>query len=351
MDTQEPDRNRSSEYRTFFDRKSLIRGIAGILITAALVYFLIPSIKLEHFSLLLSSVSPAYLVVATVVYAFVYVLRALRFQLMFREGESRFERILSIVSLHSLFNHILPFRLGELSYLYFQRRFQDVPVEKGGASLLVARVMDLFTILILGILILYWALLPSTTALFSLIILTVFAAIVLGRAFSNRFFAPTSLIREDEEVPQKNMEKLKLTYRILRFLRKLVIQTSCILERTSFVRFFLVSLVIWSFTFLYFYYILLAFGLRITFFQSLIPAFGAILGNILPVNGLGSIGTFETGLVLGQVAIKSKNVTMVSLAFIVHAHVIITALFLSLVSWTYLHYDQRKENRQPGREG
>jgi uncharacterized protein (TIRG00374 family) len=101
-------------------------------------------------------------------------------------------------------------------------------------------------------------------------------------------------------------------------------------------RIFLMSLVLWFLNFAYFYVVLLSFGQEVTFFQSILPAYGATLGHLLPINSIGSLGTFESGMVLGQVGLKIEGQVSVPVAFLTHAHVLATSALASMIGWFYL---------------
>jgi uncharacterized membrane protein YbhN (UPF0104 family) len=100
------------------------------------------------------------------------------------------------------------------------------------------------------------------------------------------------------------------------------------------------SVLIWFTIFLYFHLVLTAFGQDTTFIQSTLPALGATLGNLLPVNSLGSVGTFEAGLVIGSSVTGTSLETSVPLSFIIHGHVLATGGAAAFFSWLYLTFQK-----------
>jgi uncharacterized membrane protein YbhN (UPF0104 family) len=108
------------------------------------------------------------------------------------------------------------------------------------------------------------------------------------------------------------------------------------MKEAPFIRLFLISMSLWFANFLYFFAVLRAFGQNILLLESIFAAYGATLGYLLPINGLGSLGTFEAGMAMGQVGIGTEGQLSVSLAFLTHAHVILTGMLAASVAWIYL---------------
>lgn len=71
-----------------------------------------------------------------------YLLRAIRWQILLGR-EFLLTSLFHIVSLHTVANNIFPFRSGELTFLYFCRRFHNIPISISTPTLVSARFADL----------------------------------------------------------------------------------------------------------------------------------------------------------------------------------------------------------------
>lgn len=340
----EPEENDSSQdiefKKNFFGKKKYIRGIVGIFITLALLWFLVPHAKPKLFILLARNAQPNMLAWASLIYAATFILRSHRFHLMFGERDIRYQGLFAVVSLHSFFNHVLPFRAGELSYIHLQKRYHKIPYSEGSASLILARLYDILALFFLGVMLLLPFFLPQTDQPIGFILWIVFVLMVffLLLFFLKRFSIFASVNNFLHHLLSFPHKSPGLGGKIMRFSQKVLAHSSDMIKDAHFSRLLSISMAIWLLTFLYFFIIFRALGQGLCFMESLLPAYGAIVGNLLPVNGLGSIGTFETGLTFGQISIGKGSYISVPIAFMVHAHVILVGLILSGFSWAYLHF-------------
>jgi len=277
---------------------------------------------------------------ATAVYIMTYVFRAIRFNALATEYPAGKVKLFSIVCLHNFFNHVMPFRSGEISFLYFQNRYLGTPTTRSGGYLLVARLLDLVALS-------FWLLilLPGMFSLRTSPTWTVLSGIILFVALYGVFEAskrrlerrrgrPGSPIAATAGTQRFFFQKVNLWFRdAARDILQILASAPVKVLLTS-------SVLIWFTIFLYFHLVLTAFGQGTTFIQSTLPALGATLGNLLPVNSLGSVGTFEAGLVIGSSVTGASLETSVPLSFIIHGHVIATGGAAAFFSWLYLTFQK-----------
>ncbi len=97
--------------------------------------------------------APAALGAALALAAASHLARAARVHAYFRERtRGRFATTLRLVLVNTFFNNLLPMRLGEASFPLLLRRDFQVPLVSGTTALVWLRLMDLHTLLALGIL-------------------------------------------------------------------------------------------------------------------------------------------------------------------------------------------------------
>jgi uncharacterized protein (TIRG00374 family) len=206
-----------------------------------------------------------------------------------------------------------------------------------GASLIFVRVFDVIALAFWALLLLPPLLNTTSSALAN--VYFPFVLIVLAISFylvSRNDQMRENLIRllEDRTFPPD--ESKGVLRRVLSFARNTAVHFLVMVKEAPSGRIFFMSITLWLFNFFYFYLVLQAFGQKVTFFQSVLPAYGATLGHLLPINTLGSLGTFESGMVLGQMGANSETATAIPVAFLTHAHVLITSASAGMVAWFYL---------------
>lgn len=325
---------------TSLSKTDILRGTVGILLTIAILIYLSRYISIDSFHSLFTETRITTLLVATMIYVTTYLARTYRFWLMFHISERSFSNTMAVVSLHTFFNHVLPFRTGELSYLYFQKRYNKIAYTTGSATLLAARLFDVLTLLIWGIIFIDGYLLKNSRFdYFIYLNVSVLFLCALFYFLYNRvtkIASPTpngghSMSGEIDSLPSASFLNRFVT--VIKGIRAKLIET---LAQVSFPHIFVSSMLIWFLTFMYFFTILLSLGSDIGFAKSLPAAFGAIIGNLLPVNGIGSIGTFEAGMALGQKAVGTSGELSVTLAFFVHGHAIAVGAILATTGWFFM---------------
>ncbi len=320
-----------------FTVKSLIKGIVGIAFSVVLIIFLMSYISIDTLSALVKNAGVVFLFTATVFYLGTYYFRALRFKLMFVDTDPGLGALFSIVSLHSLFNHMMPFRTGEISYLYLQKRYLNTSYDKAGAMLIIARLFDLAALFLWALILLPAFFIKTDNVIMSWtwpvlsLILLILVLLIEGGKEKSKQLSGWLL----KKVPSRSYPD-GLIQRIVAFVHNTLTHTLDITRNVSLRSMLSLSMAFHLFSFLYFFSIIRTFGLKIRFLESIIPAYGASFAMFIPFNGLGSIGTFEAGMSLGQIGIGTEGGVSVSLAFLAHVHLIIIALAMSAAGYLYL---------------
>lgn len=330
--------------------KNIVSGFIGASISIILLWYLYTCIDKDTFFSVISIARFHIndIVVASILYVVVYIFRAWRFNLLIQVDKINLTGHLAVVSLHSFLNHIMPFRTGELSYLYFRNKYHNLSYSEGTASLFLARIFDIIALFLWGLLFLPFIFsseyignlhVPGKrVAIFIALILFVFLAFVFYF-----FFFRKKIITESKSLSvSKQISQQENFYTYLhRFAAEVFKHSTSGHHRRNLHLLAISSLLIWMFIFLYFFCMLHAFHSEISFLHALFPAYGTILGNLLPINGIGSLGTFESGFVLGYITTGTASNVSVSIAFLVHAHAIIVGLGCACWGWFVLHKNSR----------
>ena len=130
-----------------FKKSRLLGACVGTVLAVGISYFLLRTITFADFLENVRSVNIVWVMVGFFLYVVANSARVKRFRFL-TEPQSRaisFHRFFSIVCIHNFFNAVIPFRLGEASYLYLMKR-EKVLFGANAASLLVSRVLDLAVI-------------------------------------------------------------------------------------------------------------------------------------------------------------------------------------------------------------
>ena len=268
-------------------RKKLV-WILSALLTLLFLFIAITRLEWRSFISLIKGFEVKYLIGATIVYFFSYVIRALRIRFLIRSSSISFRKILSISLLHNFFNRILPARTGELSLLYLLYKYSEVPIRDSSPILIILRIYDLIASLML----ISIAGLALYSKVFSFVSIFIFLSLLILIAF----FPVTILSCFNKLLLRMNFNN-KYTSKLFD-LFKYYINHMTYLQSWG-VRFFLLitSLLIWILIILFFIFLMLGLDFYKNFWDTVFATSIANFSWILPINGIGGFGTMELGWV------------------------------------------------------
>ncbi len=249
------------------------------------------------------------------------IFRAWRFDLILGK-QIGFKRFLNIVFLQNFFSMLLPFRLGELSYIRMVHK-NGINIGQNIASLLGARIFDLLsiiTIFTIALLVSYQNI-PNSADLF----LFVGSLMVLGILFLVIFiFYSQRIVNFSEKIlPQYFIEKLKeitegfLNFRKERKLVKVAAQ----------------SFIIWILIYLSGFFLIKGTGIELDFWRSLfVYGFPSLVG-LLPVFILGGLGFYEGSIILGLTLFGINRQLATTTSLILHVQELLFVIVLAGASF------------------
>ncbi len=140
-----------SKSRLALNRQFWMR-LLSVIITLALVIYLLTKIEWDAFLHMMQEVPFIAFFSSFIAYFALNFFRALRFRALL-EGGSRIRlRVLFPITLyHNFLVRVLPFKLGELSYVVLMRTHLNYSVQEGVSSLVGARLFELLIIVVGGV--------------------------------------------------------------------------------------------------------------------------------------------------------------------------------------------------------
>ena len=131
-----------------FVSKKLLKYFLSLIISAGILFLLLKSVDPQKIVETLSAMDNSLIVWIVLFYAGMLVFRTLRYRVLFGSAIP-FVKLFGIVNVYNFLNEFLPFRSGELAYLYMIRQ-AGVPAGKNVSSLIVVRVLDFLVVVALG---------------------------------------------------------------------------------------------------------------------------------------------------------------------------------------------------------
>jgi len=282
-------------------KKFSLKDIITILLTIALVWFLINQIDdLDKLHTLYKI--PATIILLTFfIYTFTYLLRAIRWKILLPSRKLTLLDLSAVSSIHILFNNLLPGRIGELTYPYLLKNKFQIPLEESMATLIIARIFDLISIILIFLI----SVLSFPSNIFSvfqkynyLAIIALIASVTILVFLPDIFsLISKSLVKISKTGYLKESNYINLLIdKIFEFTKHL----NRIYSPLVYLKVLTVSLLHWSCTFgicyLVIYGIMNELGKETEILSVSQVVFGtaaAELSTVLPIHGLAGFGTFE----------------------------------------------------------
>lgn len=307
------------------DKKKLAQWLMAPL-TIILVLLLLTQVSLSDIISALASVNPLYLAASFILFILLYVTRALRFCVMLNVKD--LAGMFNIVCTHSMANNVVPFRAGELAFVYLAKMRMGISMGVGMAVIALSRLYDVLAICILFIASLLLAregfgyfsgFVPFVAALALALALLIIAIVWLNKyfaAFTRRVFS-IKVLDGLRTIPAK-VDEICGYCSSLRTGRS----TAAILA---------ITMAMWAFQALNMYLISSGMGLGLNFWTAVVGMLLAIVLIALPIQGVGNFGSFELAWAAIFVALGAPVAAAVSSGFAVH----LIILFFTTILWVY----------------
>ena len=319
----------TSENKT---RRRLWRLVSA-LVTIGLLFFLLRNLEEFDFAALLGRISLLSLLAALFSYLALNIFRAIRFRILLDKGNAPLRLLIPITLYHNCLVRVLPFKLGELSYIVLLRSRLRYSMEEGLSSLLGARILELLIIVVVfasGILLSGEAFAAQRGQLM-LIIGLVFAASVAGLYFAG------SLIRLSLRLLDPLISGGGWRAAITRKLLEIAVE----FDRIRHPRLFLSALFISCFTyissFMTNYILLRALGLEAALPVAISIISVGMFGSAFPFSVSG-FGVVELSWLFGLTQFAGYTDTdATAIGFLLHGFQLMAAALYGLAGYLLIH--------------
>jgi len=262
-------------------RSKLLKAIFSVLVTLVFVYFLLKNIGISKIVSLLSGFPLMTLFWLFVLYGVAYFFRTLRFGYLLKKIP--LFTLFNISAIHGLYNNVLPFRTGELSFVFLCSK--HVRKTKALSVLILARFFDFVTVLFLFVIMMFSAGLYHDKRLY-LFGIAAIVFVIMGIVFVKLSIAHLN------KVKSKGM----INYIIVKIHETLVNLEE--LKLKDIFVLFSYSLLIWLSNYIVAYSIVINMGISIGVVKTVLAFTFTTLITTLPIQGLLGFGTTEAAWAL-----------------------------------------------------
>jgi uncharacterized protein (TIRG00374 family) len=276
--------------------RKLFNIFFSYIVPVLVVAYILVKVTPQKIVLTLGTVMPLWLVIGFSLYVVNYLFRSLRFQTLIHSKRISLKDIFQVSCFHSLYNYVLPARTGEFSYIYYLKRITATPATEGLSTLLVARVLDLVTAFLFLPVVLFFIRQHISNEHLRLIV--IFSGIVFFLCLLLFYFVVSgqrTILFMDRCFRILRITRLHLWQRIRSRLEEFHRSFVMIHRKRVYLRAFVLTLLIWMSVYGHFYFITIALRIDISFWQMVLILMLMIPTRLLPIQGVGNLGTHEVG--------------------------------------------------------
>ena len=253
--------------------------LIGVILSAILVYLSLRGIHFRSVGEVISHVYFPYVLLALLLIFIIQVLRSIRWGLILKDiVKVDLFTLFSITSVGFLAIVAIPARLGELARPFLISRKKNISMSAALGTIFVERILDMITILLIGIITL--PMLPLSPwlirSIFIMVVIMALAVIGLWLIIRKRN------ILEQATFPLPLFIRKKYETEIRNLISHFIDGLAAIKDRKKFVQVVLLSLCIWIINGLSIYVLFMAFGYSLPFWAAFILMFILILGIAIP---------------------------------------------------------------------
>ncbi len=322
------------ERKKTLNRKQLLWRSFGVLVTVALLYFVVSELQGVDLRDMLARIPAESWLGALIAYLVLNLFRAIRFRILLDRQHTPLKLLIPITLYHNGLVRVVPFKLGEISYVVLLRTRLNYSLQKGVGTLFGARILELVIIVLVfafGILLSGGQFAEQRDRLM-FIVLFAFAATVAGLYFAG------SLLRLMVQVLQKIMASQgRDERRFITNAQTKLLELAAEFDRIRQARLFLSALFISCFTysssFLTNYVLLRAMGLDIELPVVITVISLGMFGSAFPIS-LSGFGIVETAWWSGLTLFAGyAGDEAAAIAIVLHGFQIVAAVLYGLAGY------------------
>jgi len=312
--------------------------IASGIITLFLIGILLSQIEIGSVGATLRSVNPIFLLIGFILYVLIFILRAVRMNVIL-EGKVSVKNLMQILFVHNLFNNLIPARLGELSFIYFLKEKEKLPINYGLSSLMVARIFDLLGIAFLFLLSFYLVsdlpiFVTNCLILVGFLIGMIVLFIVLLLFYNERF-----LKFVERFASKTRLDRIKYARMALEKSEETLENFKIIKSGYVVVVSFVVSIMIWVLASMITHIFLMEMEIYLSIWKIMIASGILVITTILPIHSVGGFGTIESIWTATYVALGVSTKMAISSGFGIHLIIMLYFLILGFVGFILMRLD------------
>ena len=305
--------------------KKFFKFMISFIISIVLLYFLLKEFNINELVSALEKTNLFLVLGSFLLYIILILIRTLRFRTLLKKSLPLRE-LFPIVCKHTFLKVIVPFKIGELSFIYFLKK-KNHGVGKSFSSLIVARIFDFSIIIGVFVLVIVFSA-NNIKELSNLVPYSIMVFLILIVSLLFLLISPDFLIKLFKKIKPNKINKLISPFKELK--SKHIMTKTLIFSLSHYVVSILST-----------YLILYATGFSLPVNIFIITITLSTLSGFLPVNGIAGLGTVETVIALVLSYFGYSATESIILGFSIHIIQILFVVLVGIIGWSFPSYHHK----------
>lgn len=328
-----------------FTWKTLGKLLFSFCITGALFYIMFTYTNWKGVKDMILHIPVLLLLIWIGIFLLNFFLRAMRISL-FLQKKIPFLTLYPITLVHNSLVQLLPFRLGEISFIYLTKRTNRVGTVEAALALFIVRILDLFTVFFL--LAISFFLLEQKPSIFSSLRFQIINVLIPGLLLFFFLYLKQIMIFLHKICQRKFLLQRPWIEHISKNMESAIISFNAHSKKIFF-QAFVLSVAIWTSYFFMLYLIFRYLGLSLPYSSFLFISAVVVLFASIPIHGLAGFGNVEISWTMFLILFGIEKIHALEMAFVVHIIGIIIIVFMGIIGYFLLFLLERRERERDKR--
>jgi uncharacterized protein (TIRG00374 family) len=306
-----------------YTMKKLMNFLLSLAVSSGILFLLVRLFKDLNFETILKYLGIKVIIISLLIYLAIKATNTLRYNLTF--GTKGFFKTINILFFGNFMLTLLPFRLGEFSYLQQFKKYYNIDYKKGASNIIFIRILDYLSIFILMLISFVLLILKNVEAINDKKILAAFVAI---------FIITLALV-----LAYGLLSKSVKAKRNAGFASKALLYANDLIFKERKYKWIILlnSLIYWSLRFFLGIYLLRAVGINLGIVELLFISTMLMLISLIPIQPFAGFGVFEGSWIWMLVLFGVGKEDLLNKTLAVHFISLINVVAFGIISYIILY--------------
>jgi glycosyltransferase 2 family protein len=300
-------------------KSKIVKLVLSIVFSVYLIWVFIEYLNYDftQFPNILSRVPTYIFILIFTVNIFANLIRSVRYKILL-QSEVSLGQMFGIINSWQFYNSLLPYRTGELSYIYLLKKKEDITISESTASLFISRIFDLVVFIFCCSITLWLTSAGIKSSMNDIYIASTILFVIAGIGVFLLFKISMVFKIVILLFHKSRLVKFKLIEKLVSFLENIMHSLKLLSSPGKLASVFLITVLLTLLINVNTYIVIRYFGVNLNFFEVFVASSFTFLTIFLPIQGIANIGTYEGSFIIGLTLFGIDRTTGLSAAFALH---------------------------------